>query len=126
MGTLDDRKLQERDERRAKYANRQDQANGRRLEGLRRRATRRTLSWSLVPAQDLGALVHRATSWGAALLFGLTRDGGALTLTVYLDGDREVLYINDEEMIDETLDTVWGLFPERAPDAPPPGEDIPF
>lgn len=126
MGSMDDAKLQKRDEQRQKYYNRQDQANSNRLSGLRKRANRRALAWTLVPAHDLGQLIHRATAWGAALLFGLTRDGGALTLTIYMDGDKEVLYINDYEMIDDTLNTVWELFPERnEADAGGPA-DIPF
>lgn len=126
MGSLDDAKLQKRDDRSGRYSNAQDKANANRLGGLRSRQTRRKLAWSLIQAADLGVLVHRASSWGAALLFGVTRDGGALTLTVYLDGDKEVLYINDEDMIESTLDAVWQLFPERAHGDAGGSADIPF
>jgi len=46
-------------------------------------------SWEDADAQELWRTVCEATSAGDALMFGRTRDGGALVLTV-LSGDERV------------------------------------
>jgi len=46
-------------------------------------------SWEDADAQDLWRTISEVTSAGDALMFGRTRDGGALVLTV-LSGDERV------------------------------------
>lgn len=126
MGTLDEQKLAKRDARKGGGAGRQVEANTRNLGGLRRRRTRRKVSWADTDAAGLGALIVRASYQNAALLFGTTRDGGALTLTIYWDGDRETLYVNDPDELENTLSEVWDLFPETLEAAEDGATDIPF
>lgn len=105
--------------------NYQAEANQRGLGRLRKKQSR-SMDWTVWNADALGWLVHCATRSGYALLFGKTRDGGALTLTVYLDGDREVLYLNDLEEAAARFDELAALFQADADTAQADGGDIPF
>lgn len=50
---------------------------------------RGSVYWDEIPQEQIGLLVHAITKSGAAIMFGRTSDGGALSLTV-LDGDNRI------------------------------------
>ncbi len=46
---------------------------------------------------------------GGAVTFGLSRDQGAHSLTLLLDGGRETLWFNGNADLEEALDEVLGV-----------------
>lgn len=48
--------------------------------------------WTSVDPKTCMALVALVASMGGATRFGYTRDGGAFSIGLYLDDDRETLY----------------------------------
>lgn len=62
--------------------------------------------WNDVPAQSVYALVCACTTSNAPPTFGYTRDGTALTVAIYYDGERYVDYLSGPEEFDEYLQWV--------------------
>lgn len=60
-------------------------------------------SWEEAEAQDLWRTVCEVTSAGDALMFGRTRDGGALVLTVLSGEERVRNYASNAEEIADLL-----------------------
>jgi hypothetical protein len=52
------------------------------------------------------AVVVNATRLGGAALFGVSRDAGAHSLKLYLDGSHETLWFNGDADLDEELEKV--------------------
>src|SRR5689334_15004130 len=50
---------------------------------------RSSVDWDQIDQSRIGLLVHAVTKPGAAIMFGRTSDGGALSVTV-LDGDNRI------------------------------------
>lgn len=71
---------------------------------------RRTINWDEVPQDRIGLLVHAICSQGAAVMFGRTSDGGALSITV-LDGDNRIReWPNSIEEFDSLYNWLVGMF----------------
>lgn len=70
----------------------------------------RTAQGHLGDVSGLGVALDKVLSTGCAIMFGLTRDGGAMVLTV-LDGDeRHRTYCSNQSELDlavEALDLVY-------------------
>lgn len=50
---------------------------------------RSSIAWDEIPQDNIGTLVHTVCSQGAAIMFGRTSDGGALSITI-LDGEERI------------------------------------
>jgi hypothetical protein len=59
--------------------------------------------WDEVAAEVLQGLIVAASNAGAAVMFGITSDQGALTLTYYWKGEKESTYIGPSDDIEEIL-----------------------
>lgn len=77
----------------------------------RRKASRKValyLGWDVVPPLAIGLLVQILSQAGLAILFGTTRDGDVLSVTLYLDGEKTKYYIratdNPVDVLCEILD----------------------
>jgi len=60
--------------------------------------------WGGCDPARLQAVVVAITSMGGAVTFGLSRDLGAHSLTLMLDGTRKTLWLNGDADLDERLD----------------------
>jgi hypothetical protein len=96
MGQVDDQALGKKGSKRGSTN------NGRRLAGLTQREPVQagTSLWARAHPDSLAAVVTWATALGGAAMFGLSRDAGASSLTLYLDGEREVLWFNGDADLD--------------------------
>jgi hypothetical protein len=71
---------------------------------------RSTVDWDEIPADDIGKLVHTVTKQGAACMFGITSDRGALSVTI-LDGENRVReWPRSREDYDAFLSYMVGMF----------------
>lgn len=64
--------------------------------------------WGGCDPRKLQGVIEGITSLGGAVTFGLSRDGGAHSLTLMLDGERETLWFNGKADLDTELDSVLG------------------
>lgn len=80
--------------------------NDRRLEAFAGREKSAAADWSGCDPERLQAVVHNITELGGAVTFGTSRDGGAYSVTLMLDGERETLWFNGDADVDEKLQTV--------------------
>jgi len=62
--------------------------------------------WGGCDSQRLQGVVDGITRLGGAITFGLSRDQGAHSLTLMLDGKRKTLWFNGGADLDEELDAV--------------------
>ena len=63
-------------------------------------------NWGECSPERIQGVVHGITSLGGAVTFGLSRDKGAHSLTLMLDGKRVPLWFNGGADLDEELDGV--------------------
>lgn len=63
-------------------------------------------SWISGQGDWMRAIIVTMTELEGAVIFGKTRDGGALTLTLLLDGDKNTYYIKPSEDIDVALEAI--------------------
>lgn len=66
--------------------------------------------WSSADPRWLAGVIHAVTRVGGAVSFGYSRDGGAYSLSIMLDGDRETLWFNGGADIDTELEAVFSTF----------------
>lgn len=66
--------------------------------------------WSSADPRWIAGVVHVITRVGGAVSFGYSRDGGAYSLSIMLDGDRETLWFNGGADIDTELEAVYATF----------------
>jgi len=66
--------------------------------------------WGAAEPLLVAAVVVSVTRLGGLASFGYTRDGGALSLTVFLDDDRSTQYIKPHEDVDEKLAEIVDYF----------------
>lgn len=66
--------------------------------------------WSSADPRWIAGVVHAITRVGGAVSFGYSRDGGAYSLSIMLDGDRETLWFNGGCDIDDELEGVYATF----------------
>jgi len=71
--------------------------------------------WSGADPRWLAAIIHVVTRVGGAVSFGYSRDGGAYSVSVMLDGERETLWFNGGVDIDAELEGVHALFDTGQP-----------
>ncbi len=62
--------------------------------------------WGACDPARLQAVVVKITSLGGAVTFGLSRDLGAHSCTLLLDGNRSTLWFNGNSDLDEELEGV--------------------
>lgn len=65
--------------------------------------------WGTADPRAIAAVVTACTRRGGACSFGTSRDGGAFSLTFFLDGQREQLWFNGKADIDAELEQVFYL-----------------
>lgn len=80
--------------------------NDRRLEAIAQRRTTAAADWLGCDADRIQAIVHKITALGGAVTFGTSRDGGAYSVSLMLDGDRETLWFNGDADLDDELQAV--------------------
>lgn len=59
--------------------------------------------WGTVTGKVLVDLVQVVSSAGGAVRFGYTRDGGAYSVGIYLDDDRETFYFKPADDLDDAI-----------------------
>ncbi len=82
--------------------------NKRRLDAFTKGKKHGSADWGACNASGLQAVVVAITSLGGAVTIGLSRDQGAHSLTLLLDGQRETLWFNGDADLDESLLEVLG------------------
>lgn len=80
--------------------------NDRRLAAIAQRRKGAVADWLGCSAERMQAVVHQITQLGGAITFGTSRDGGAYSLTLLLEGDKETLWFNGDAEIDDELQSV--------------------
>ncbi len=68
------------------------------------------VDWGEADTVLIAGVVVSVTRLGGLASFGYTRDGGAATLTLFLDGDRTTVYIKPSEDLDARLAQVVDYF----------------
>lgn len=63
-------------------------------------------NWGACDPTRIQAVLVGITAMGGAATFGLSRDLGAHSLTLLLDGNRKTLWFNGDADLDEELDGV--------------------
>lgn len=80
--------------------------NDRRLAAIAQRRTTSAADWLGCASERVQAVVHQITSIGGAVTFGTSRDGGAYSVTLLLDGERETLWFNGDAELDDELQAI--------------------
>lgn len=82
--------------------------NKRRLEAFGAGKSGHVVEWASCDSELLKAVIEGITCIGGAVTVGLSRDGGAYSLTLLLDGDRETLWFNGNADLDAEMRLVLG------------------
>lgn len=77
--------------------------------GLRKESSE-AADWRLADGELLRDIIHLAASTGGALRFGYSRDGGAMSIGIYGDGDPYTEWVKPSEDLNEKLRDVQFLF----------------
>lgn len=80
--------------------------NGDRLDVFAQQSTSGGADWGGCNSELLQAVVVGITALGGAVTFGLSRDLGAHSLTLMLDGTRKTLWFNGDAELDDELQAV--------------------
>lgn len=64
--------------------------------------------WGSCSPERLQGVVVAITAMGGAVTFGLSRDMGAHSLTLMLDGERQTMWYNGDADLDDELALVLG------------------
>jgi len=64
------------------------------------------LNWDDADPKNLAAVIVSAVEAGGAASFSRSRDAGAVSLTIYLDGDKKTLWFNKDSSLDDELEVV--------------------
>ena len=65
------------------------------------------VTWNAADPSGIVALTVQVSALGGAVTFGGSRDGGALQVTVFLDGDKITRWIPGAEDVDGVLAEIW-------------------
>lgn len=95
-------------EKQVKGSKRGSTNNKGRLEAFGRSSPSSGGDWGGSDAGRIQAVIMGITQLGGAVTFGLSRDMGAHSLTLMLDGDRQTLWFNGDAELSEELDAVIG------------------
>ncbi len=60
--------------------------------------------WGSCSPERLQGVIVEITALGGAVTFGLSRDKGAHSMTLLLDGSRKTLWYNGDAVLDDELD----------------------
>ncbi len=82
--------------------------NKSRLEGFGEVSASNGADWGSCSPEKLLAVVVLITSLGGAMTIGLSRDRGAHSLTLLLDGNHKTLWFNGDAVLDDELDMIVG------------------
>ena len=80
--------------------------NKRRLDAFASGKSGSDADWGSADPTKLRTVVAMITALGGAVTFGLSRDNGAYSLTLMLDGSRETLWFNGDSDLDVDLEGV--------------------
>lgn len=83
--------------------------NAKRLDAFKARREGSGADWGGCSPDKIQGVVEAITNMGGAVTFGLSRDQGAHSLTLLLDGSRETLWFNGSADLDSELTSVLGL-----------------
>lgn len=83
--------------------------NAGRLSAFKERSGNGDASWGDCDPKGLQAVICEITGMGGAITIGLSRDMGAHSLTLLLDGDRQTLWFNGDADLDDELLTIMGV-----------------
>lgn len=83
--------------------------NAKRLDAFKGRGGKGHADWGSCNPERLQAVVVAITGMGGAITIGLSRDEGAHSLTLLLDGGRETLWFNGNADLDAELLDVLGV-----------------
>lgn len=83
--------------------------NSTRLDAFANRSGKGEADWGNCDPQRLQAVVVAITGMGGAITIGLSRDEGAHSMTLLLDGGRETLWFNGNADLDEELLGILGV-----------------
>lgn len=95
-----------KEEAREKKHKRGSVNNNNRLEAFASGSANAGADWGGCDPERLSSVVVKITGLGGAITFGLSRDGGAHSLTLMLDGSRETLWFNGGADLDDELKSV--------------------
>ena len=82
--------------------------NMNRLETFNQAQSGAGADWGGCAAEKIQAVVVGITELGGAVTFGLSRDNGAHSLTLMLDGSRATLWFNGNADLDDELIKILG------------------
>ncbi len=77
-----------------------------RLAAFKKADRGRSADWGGCSELLVHSVVVKITTLGGAVMFGVSRDGGGHSLTLMLDGGKEVLWFNGNADLDEALQEV--------------------
>lgn len=77
--------------------------NDRRLKAFAERRDTAAANWASVDPHRIQGVINAITHLGGAVTFGTSRDNGAYSLSLMLDGDRETLWFNGDADVAEQL-----------------------
>lgn len=83
--------------------------NAARLDAFKEKRGSTEASWGSCSAQSLQGVVVAITELGGAVTIGLSRDLGAHSMTLLLDGGRETLWFNGDADLDDEMLKVLGI-----------------
>jgi hypothetical protein len=66
-----------------------------------------TITWSAANPSSVVALTCLVSKLGGAVTFGGSRDGGALQVAIFLDGDKVTRWIGAGAAVDEELAEIY-------------------
>lgn len=88
--------------------------NSARLDAFAKRKGKGNADWGTANPELLAAVVVAISGMGGAVTFGLSRDEGAHSLTLLLDGARETLWFNGNADLDDELRDALGVLEAMA------------
>lgn len=65
--------------------------------------------WGSANGKSVIDLIQVVSNLGGAVRFGYTRDGGAYSVGVYLDDDRETFYCKPTDDLDDFITRLTGM-----------------
>lgn len=107
MGQTDGAELERRDRERGKRKSRGSTNNRGRLAAFASKRESGTADWGGCDPGWIQAVVVGITRLGGAVTYSRSRDGGAYSVTLMLDGDKQTLWFNGDADLDHELELVY-------------------
>lgn len=107
MGAAKNGADEAKDARRGKSSSRGSVDNAGRLKKFKSLTQGGGADWGSCDPRWIQACVVAITGLGGAITFGTSRDGGAYSCTLMLDGERETLWFNGGCVLDDELAQVY-------------------